>query len=510
MRHFVYLLFLVFLTSISFGQTQRQKDSLVLVAIYNATNGASWTNASNWLKNGQKIDTWWGVTVENDRVTELRLQHNNLSGTLPSQLSNLSALKTIYLGYNSGLTGQLPDLSNLSSLEVLSLSNSGLSGDFPSFVAHLTNLTVLDFEDVNFSGQIPNLSALTNLTSLKLSNVSFPDNKIPQYFNNFKKLKTLFLANCNLRDSVPDFLAKNGITSLNVANNNLSYLPKFDKGTMNYLKVINNYFDFGDLEYNKDAMAQPTQFYYNPQKPYGTEVSVFLKNGETYTMHQDAGGSSSHYQWYKGTSSINGANTQNYTIVSFSASDVGEYYCEATNDIITGITLKSKKINISSTGQILNINVYNAVNNQSIEGAEVSVAGQTAVSNSSGQASFAIPGGTYNLNVTAQNYSPYSTSLTLGNDGASVNFSVKLNPLVSVLKKNIAKTLAFYPNPSDGMITIVGAKIGSKLEIFDLNGKKILQKDIMQKNVYLNLDKGFYILKISNSEGIYSAKLIIK
>ncbi|MCH8838691.1 MAG: hypothetical protein IIA60_13000 [Candidatus Marinimicrobia bacterium] len=47
-----------------------ESDSLALVALYDSTDGANWTNT--WDLN-TPVDTWYGVTVSGGRVTELCL-----------------------------------------------------------------------------------------------------------------------------------------------------------------------------------------------------------------------------------------------------------------------------------------------------------------------------------------------------------------------------------------------------------------------------------------------------
>ena len=49
-------------------------DRAALVALYNATKGASWSTRTNWLS-GRPLDEWHGVTTNSDgRVAELDLE----------------------------------------------------------------------------------------------------------------------------------------------------------------------------------------------------------------------------------------------------------------------------------------------------------------------------------------------------------------------------------------------------------------------------------------------------
>ena len=58
-------------------------DRDVLVALYNATNSASWTYKTNWLSD-KPLSEWYGVTTDAyGRVTELNITHNQLSGSIP-------------------------------------------------------------------------------------------------------------------------------------------------------------------------------------------------------------------------------------------------------------------------------------------------------------------------------------------------------------------------------------------------------------------------------------------
>ncbi len=79
----------------------------MLVTFYHATGGDNWTNNDNWLSDAP-IGTWYGVTTDGiGRVVELGLAYNNLLGTIPPELSNLTALTNLYLSWNQ-LSGEIP------------------------------------------------------------------------------------------------------------------------------------------------------------------------------------------------------------------------------------------------------------------------------------------------------------------------------------------------------------------------------------------------------------------
>ena len=60
-------------------------DRAALVALYNATKGASWSTRTNWLS-GRPLDEWLGVTTDSDgRVTELYLNRKQLTGPIPAK-----------------------------------------------------------------------------------------------------------------------------------------------------------------------------------------------------------------------------------------------------------------------------------------------------------------------------------------------------------------------------------------------------------------------------------------
>ncbi|HMB89998.1 MAG TPA: hypothetical protein VKP65_04070 [Rhodothermales bacterium] len=128
-------------------------DSLALVALYNATDGANWTNNTNWLTG--PVSTWHGVTVIGNRVIHLVLINNQLSGSIPVELGNLSTLNALQLAGNE-LSGSIPvELGALTNLTQLYLHSNQLSGSIPVELGDLSNLTNLFLGSNQLSGIVP-------------------------------------------------------------------------------------------------------------------------------------------------------------------------------------------------------------------------------------------------------------------------------------------------------------------------------------------------------------------
>ena len=82
------------------------QDSLALVALYNSTDGPHWTNHDNWLTSAP-LEIWQGVAISGNRVRTLLLYGNQLSGSIPPELGNLTYLNGLSLN-NNRLSGSIP------------------------------------------------------------------------------------------------------------------------------------------------------------------------------------------------------------------------------------------------------------------------------------------------------------------------------------------------------------------------------------------------------------------
>ena len=181
-------------------------ERAALVAFYRSTGGPNWKANFGW-DTDTAIDQWYGITTRSDgHVTEVHMDGNGLTGSIPLQLGNLQDLQELNLRHNS-LTGSIPpQLGNLTNLLMLNLQNNGLTGSIPSQLGNLTNLEALFLENNSLTGSIPSqLGNLTNLEALFLENNSLTGS-IPPQLGNLTNLETLFMENNSLSGPIPSQL----------------------------------------------------------------------------------------------------------------------------------------------------------------------------------------------------------------------------------------------------------------------------------------------------------------
>ena len=184
------------------------QDTIVLMALYDSTDGDGWTNNTNW-GSTVPINGWAQVNADgNGRVTYLALWSNNLRGTLPAELGNLDQLTELPLQDNH-LTGSIPDLGRLSQLELLRMGNNQLSGEIPASLSNLTKLRYLELWENQLTGPIPDLRRLTALEFLDLHSNQLSGN-IPS-MSGLTELEEMRLQENRLSGPIPDL---SGLTSL--------------------------------------------------------------------------------------------------------------------------------------------------------------------------------------------------------------------------------------------------------------------------------------------------------
>lgn len=154
-----------------------------------------------WSQTTDPCTDWEKVTCSGDRVSAIQIGSQSLSGLLPSSISNLTSLTRLELQSNK-ISGKLPSLKGLSTLQVL-LLHGNLFTFMPS-----------DF----FSG-------LTSMQVVSLDYNPFDPWELPLSLKDCSALVNFSANGVNLTGSVPEMLADAGsfpgLTHVNLAFNML-------------------------------------------------------------------------------------------------------------------------------------------------------------------------------------------------------------------------------------------------------------------------------------------------
>ena len=183
-------------------------DRDILFVLYDATDGPNWQRNNNWLTDAP-LGEWWGVSVNDDgRVVSLGSTSNDLTGPIPPELGNLSALESLSL-WSNDLTGPIPpELGNLAALKWLHLGGNALTGPIPRSWGNLSALELLALHNNGLTGPIP--PDLGNLAALEHLYLGFNDltGAIPPDLGNLAALESLYLSdNEGLSGAMPTTLA---------------------------------------------------------------------------------------------------------------------------------------------------------------------------------------------------------------------------------------------------------------------------------------------------------------
>ncbi|XP_051224875.1 probable inactive receptor kinase At2g26730 [Lolium perenne] len=113
----------------------------------------------------------------------LSLRSNRITGTIPDDLLQLSALRAVFL-QNNALSGAIPaGVGRLGALERLVLAHNNLSGPIPFALNNLTSLRSLRLEGNRLSGKIPSIS-IPGLAAFNVSDNAL-NGSIPQSLARF-------------------------------------------------------------------------------------------------------------------------------------------------------------------------------------------------------------------------------------------------------------------------------------------------------------------------------------
>ncbi len=99
-------------------------------------------------------------------------------------------------------------------------------------------------------------------------------------------------------------------------------------------------------------------------------------------------------------------------------------------------------------------------------------------------------------------------------DGICSDTSATQNVVYMGLNSMISSEIKIFPNPTHGKLTIEVQNEQAKFELYDLNGKLLISKELNSKVTNLdlqNIAKGLYLVKIKDLENkIYMQKLVVE
>ncbi|KAL0415695.1 UNVERIFIED_CONTAM: putative inactive leucine-rich repeat receptor-like protein kinase [Sesamum latifolium] len=153
------------------------------------------------------------------KLQVLKLDGNFLNGTLPGWFDSFSDLTSLSLS-NNRFTGPLPSsVQRFASLTDINLSKNAISGKLLD-LSSLSSLRWLDLSNNKLDSELPNMPK--GVVAVLLSNNSFTG-RIPEQYGKLNQLQQLDLSFNALQEIAPAGLfALPSISSLNLASNELS------------------------------------------------------------------------------------------------------------------------------------------------------------------------------------------------------------------------------------------------------------------------------------------------
>lgn len=179
---------------------------------------------------GSNVCKWSGVSCDSSgRVSSISLISKSLGGQLPPDLNQLSNLQSFNIQKNR-ISGSLPSLSNLPSLQEAHLDSNNFTSVPTNFLSGLTNLQKFSMDE---NPSLPpwtipdSLTDSTTLADFSASNANIMG-QIPDIFGSFPSLESLRLSYNNLTGFLPYSFAKSGIQNLVLNNQKLGLTGRID------------------------------------------------------------------------------------------------------------------------------------------------------------------------------------------------------------------------------------------------------------------------------------------
>jgi len=216
---------------------ERIRQRYAMTVFFCEQDGGDWLENDMWLSDLHECD-WYnmiGLDPCNrvEQMEMIRIHGNGLQGTLPSELSIVSTIYELTLSDNL-ITGTFPtDYAQMTELDTFVIAFNQFEGPIPGYFFRFPDMVYWDIGFNKFEGtlpqdiptRMPDLQVMfaennqltgtipSNLGTLDLSRVHLDDNAltgtIPPELGNPPNLKELFLHGNQLNGPIPDTLANN-------------------------------------------------------------------------------------------------------------------------------------------------------------------------------------------------------------------------------------------------------------------------------------------------------------
>ncbi|KAI5074276.1 hypothetical protein GOP47_0010237 [Adiantum capillus-veneris] len=172
------------------------------------------------------------------KAGHFHLNNNGFSGAIPVSICH-SGMSLVHLILDSNrLTGFIPgELGQCDNLLIMKLNHNQLQGAVPDEIGQLINITELQLNDNQLVGPLPNLSNLTNLGLLELSN-NLIDEDFPPWMSSLESLTDLSMNSSSIKGQIPpSFFALPALSAVKLANNHINGTLDISRATHQLLLV---------------------------------------------------------------------------------------------------------------------------------------------------------------------------------------------------------------------------------------------------------------------------------